>query len=195
MEKEIRDNYHSSFPDKGVGSQTWLISKLNNVSSDVARAAVREIVNSERFADTFRGSRLKGRPVGVLPVAISKAVKIAGVTTSAQVVFDYVRPGKFRKHPEVSAEQYRHLQDALDYGEVLLEPPGRAKQGRRNTLLIHYRDRGDWWRYVVTIEKDKLPLLTVFRGSNIARQEVLKRMGLVVIKAWDENVWQKKQGA
>ena len=35
----------------------------------------------------------------------------------------------------------------------------------------------------------------MFRGSNIARQKVFKRMGLVVIKAWDEDVWQKKQGA
>ncbi len=195
METKIRDIYHAGFLDKRVESQKSLISKLNNVSPDTARTLIRETVNSEWFADTFLSGNLKGWPVGMLPVAIYEALKKAGVVTSAQIVIDNVQGGKFRKHPEVSVEQYKYLQHALDHGEVLLERPGRVKQGPRNTLLIHYRDGDDWWRYVANIKKDKLYLLTVFRGSYIARQKVLKRTGLITIKPWDEDIWQKKHGA
>ncbi len=86
------------------------------------------------------------------------------------------------------------MQDALDYGEVLIDQPeSYERQGKRHTLIAYYEDDG-WWRHVIEVRHKQLLLLTAFRDeySDIRTEDVLRRPGLVTVRDWDENRWRDR---
>ena len=92
------------------------------------------------------------------------------------------------------------MQDALDYGEVLIEPPyipgaqSRRVQEPHHTLIAYYEDDGVWWRHVIEIEPRHLLLKTVFDdlGHNVCTEDVLQRPGLKTVRAWSEQRWKNR---
>ena len=100
------------------------------------------------------------------------------------------------KHPELSAQRLRMAQDAYDYGEALIEPPGLRLQGDRHPALAYYLDEGRWWRHATTTSPHGLLVNTVFADRNKKiRRGALKREGLVVVSAWDKQRWESRPGA
>ena len=151
----------------------------------VARRIVADITSSREFAEAFNSNDLRGWPIAVLPSQIKKALNCIGVVISSQVIVDKIPPGKLaRKHPEVSLIQYRNLQTALDYGEILFEKANLPGRGNRPTLVVLHPDRDRWWRYAVKISPGRLFISTIFRCSHKSRERVLQRKGNIVIRGW-----------
>ena len=122
---------------------------------------------------------------------ITQAISSAGAVTASQVVNAGIKAGKFPLHPELTAKRLRRVQDALDYGELLIDPPhSHPTQGDRYTLIAYYQDDG-WWRHVIEIQRMRLLLITAFRDRDptVRTEDVLRRPDLVTVRAWDEDRW------
>jgi len=170
------------------------VPKLEVAPPAVARAQIQEVLQDARFDAAVRARDVRKWPMAVISPEIENAIAGAGATTAAQIVTSRVGPTKFKDHPELTADRLRNVQDALDHGEVLIEPPGRDKQGDRHTLIAYYEEDGGWWRHVVHVRPTQLLLRTVFRDrdSTFRTEDVLRRPGLVTVRAWDENRWRDR---
>ena len=144
-----------------------------------ARRALDAVLRSPEFGAAFRTGDVRGWPVGIMPAldagAIDRVPRALRATLTPRAVLDDVAANKLaRLHPEVSIEQYRSLQSALDRGELLV----RARRGRdRYPSLLAHTPRGDggWWRYAIRIEhdRDRLTFATVFAQRDAVRDELL----------------------
>ncbi|MCY4210865.1 MAG: hypothetical protein OXE97_07475 [Gammaproteobacteria bacterium] len=156
----------------------------------IARAQVGDLLRLPQFDAAVRARTVGDWPMAVISQQVENAIAGAGATTAAQIVTSKIKAGKFNRHQELNAERLRNVQDALDYGEVLIEPPDSYdRQGNRYTLIAYYEDDG-WWRHVIEIDQRQLLLKTVFRDDR--RDDVMKRKGLVTVRPWDEDRWQQR---
>ena len=140
--------------------------------------------------------------MAVINTDIERALMSAGVTTDAQIIASKIKSRKFRDHKDLDATRLRNVQDAYDYGEVLIDPPhSHGQQGDRYTLIAYYQDEpadgadeGVWWRHVTEAHPTALLLKTVFDDWDVRRRaEVYKRDGLIVVRKWDSERWQNRK--
>ena len=129
---------------------------------------------------------------------ITQAISSAGAVTASQVVNAGIKAGKFPLHPELTAKRLRRVQDALDYGELLIDPPhSHPTQGDRYTLIAYYEDDGTWWRHIIEVAQMRMVLKTVFddEDATVRRDVVMRRTGMVTVRVWEEDRWQNRPKA
>ena len=172
----------------------FYIPKLETRPPDIARTEIQDVLASSRLDDAVAAREVKGWPLAVISDEITDAISAAGAVTASQVVTSDVKAGKFTRHDRLDAERLRKVQDALDYGELLIEPPGRTKQGDRHTLIAYYEEDGTWWRHVIDIERLRLAMTTVFPDydPSVRTGEVLNRTDLIRVRPWSEERWRNR---
>ena len=174
------------------------IPKLETKPADIARAEIQSTLGSSHFEEAVAARKIIKWPMAIVSREIEDALDAAGAVTAAQVVTSKIKARKFTDHDQLSAERLRNVQDALDYGEVLIEPPNlRDHQGNRHTLITYYEEDGTWWRHVVEVERRRLALITVFNdhNSDVRTGEVLNRPGLKTVREWSEERWKNRPKA
>ena len=185
---EVADPGPNPFTDRNTVDDPKRADLMDPTCSSPTRDEVRRTVTSPEFAADWEDGNLRKSLVGIVPDDILEALPKRRRKPAAPV-YDAIGKGKLRrKHPEVGVEQYRDLQDALDYGEVLWdESPNQSP-----TLIVHVpRDADRWWRYAIrSLGTKGHRLLSVY--SIDERRRNAKKAKTVVIRSWDPKRWEKK---
>ena len=133
------------------------IRELEATLKPIAAEKIRNLLSSGEFDDAVVTRRVNGWPMAVISAGLEDAIRAAGAVTTAQIVTSAVIAKKFRKRPELDADHLRQVQDALDYGEVLVEAPQgtHVTQGMGHTLIAYCEDSKtrSWWRHAIRIKK------------------------------------------
>ncbi len=178
----------------------FYIPKLEARPTDIARTEIQDVLASSRLDDAVTAREVKDWPLAVISRDIETAIAAAGAVTASQVVTSKIGAGKFTKHRRLDAERLRKVQDALDYGELLVEPPyipgkqGREHQGNHYTLIAYYEEDDTWWRHVIKIHKRQLAATTVFddHDPSVRTDDVLNRPDLIKVRPWSKERWRNR---
>ena len=115
-----------------------------------------------------------------------------------QVVLNRFRRSKLEsKHPDVTIEQFRALQRALDRGELVYED---SSGGRRklSAIIVHAPHDGEviwsieqWWRYVIKINarQRKLSLVSIYPIKEPGRVQRNRKPIATMMREWDRERW------
>jgi hypothetical protein len=121
----------------------------------LAKANVKELVNSPLFADLFSG-KLKGEfPIAVLPTADQA---LLGSDTATVLLSQESLSAHLKAHPEIGLTDYLKVQTILETGEAY-------QQG--DTRLIYLMTEGITYRAVLkrTVDGQKNYFLTLFKND------------------------------
>ena len=136
--------------------QRMLSGKMDALPHAFAETAARDIVGSKEFARLARGERTLGLPLAALSDDLRKALgtQARAVQMSAATVAK-----QRRRHPEVRAEDYALVQEAIHRGEV--------RHAGERIHLVFEKD-GKWWLAALkrTQAGDELYFLTLHRLSD-----------------------------
>ena len=136
--------------------ERMLAGKMDALPHAFAETAARDIVGSKEFARLARGERKLGLPLAALSDDLRKALKTQArvVQMSAATVAK-----QRRRHPEVRAEDYALVQEAIHRGEV--------RHAGERIHLVFEKD-GKWWLAALkrTQAGDELYFLTLHRLSD-----------------------------
>ncbi|MGL4886561.1 MAG: phage minor head protein [Aeromonas veronii] len=144
-----------------------LTEQLESVTPEIARTSVKEMVTGPSFAAWYQ------RPAGAFPVAYMERSAAAELGASTQLVSlsEETLAKHLRHHPELTADEYLWVQQAIDEGEAI---PGNQP----NSTVYLLEEHG--YLVVLKVARDgKEVFLTSLRrlsGKEAKRDEEVKRL-------------------
>lgn len=168
---------HVAFTDAGFSANpgaSWLggaldelTRKLDAAPADLARAAVGEMTRGPVLGQWL------AKPVGDFPLAVLPAEDAGLIGARSQVArLSPQTAGKqTTKHPELGPEDYRLVQEAVDYGE-------RVQESARKLDYVLDRPGGMLVVVKATVEGDAIFVQSVVRlsGDAAKRERELRRL-------------------
>lgn len=143
-----------------------IAQKLNGAAQPIAVAALKDLVKSEAFQRFF------AEPSGLFPIAVltDAAAGRIGARTHTVNLSDETMLKQHENHPELSAAEYKYVQEAVDRG--------REIQDGANSLIYLLENDG----YVIVVKSTltgKGVFLQSFRrlsGDEVKRDQEIRRL-------------------
>lgn len=145
--------------------QAFLGDRLERLQADLRPAAAKALAGGAFAA--WAEKPVGNWPIGVLPAAQMAAL---GVQTDVVLLSADTMDKQRREHPEILAEEYQHVQDALDRGRPIKESD--------KALLFLLEDEG-YVTVVKATQSGRAAFMTSFRrlsSREVKRNEEIRRL-------------------
>ena len=160
-----------------------LAGKIDLADQDLARAAVRQVLESP-LLDRHLGPGRPGWHKGDLPIAYlgRHFAEVLGAQTQVARLRARTAEKQRRQHRDIQPDDYRRLLGRLDLYEDAWTETGHYS--RRDTdLVFTVRDQGRLWKIVLVRESPRrIRLGTLHVWNQEQRDEALKRPGVTMIR-------------
>ena len=160
-----------------------LAGKIDLADQDLARAAVRQVVESP-LLERHLGPGRPGWHKGDLPIAYlgRHFAEVLGAQTQVVRLTSRTAYKQRREHRALRPDDYRRLLDRLDSYEDAWTETGHYSRGDTD-LVFTVRDQGVLWKIALVRESPRrIRLGTVHDWSDEKRDEALKRPGVTMIR-------------